>query len=945
MGSLNGDIMVMRNGRSTSQVSIYNYPEHLNPFYEDDQHKRLRFWKISKKDNEGRRNSFSIGNLKDMWAFKSFRMKKKSSTLGINKTSESPPTLRRDYALENGWNTFDHRLRGSTTSSINGDSFQRNATYRSSLQTLPTTNDRIGLNRNDGYRSTIQVTRTNPRYQPQQKQQQQHQMGVSQNRRSSQSSMVSTNPFESDDDDEDINTSSGMRSVNGGSTTTLTSRTPRKKRRAPAPPTTIHNNNNGAPPPTIRIESSPNNTQSELRIEEDIDIANLTAEIESFVKTKSNDDVESIHKDNVETSTTKEVSTPTKDAPKNVEQVEVRKEEETQRITTPKDTSKTKTTTITVVSDVSTKEQTKPEIKTNGHVTTEIVTVTTTRETKKPETVQKENNVAQVTNEIVTQTEKESKQINISNGAIPKKSNNISVNNSAVEEQYVQQELNTNVAKEELNKQETNTEDLQQKPVPLKRHTKPETEVGHVECIHVHVESPRATPRKEHPSGVSSFKTNETIETNSETITTKTPFVLTSPPNRRRKPESLESEPVTKETVKILETNAPNERTQELIIKEERVNVKPEIAVKPTLSPKPLLKEPNGKVHGFAEIHKPARKFINHHQNGHVRRASRDESVSPPTVPKEEIHRVEENKINNANSTQIATNSNVIEEKCELAKTPEIITVDKKQIVETKTTTSSCTQPTQRSSEEENILKIVETNTSNGVNTDEKRRVIEPSNVTEVDVQSRDNEFDLLYRPKPASHMEWKRSTLAPLETNIPPEKRKSVKDIIESINRSQRLLNAAANKDFTALQNHTTTTTTTGSSSNTTNTTNGSVTVSTIQSSETFNNNNFNENLKILDERENEIQRLVNEISASTSKQTSSNEEASAARAANTPSPSPSNCNNEYTEAQKLDNKEIFQKCKVKKEVYDYRESSPISSNLDWNPVPKPKRTKPSNE
>lgn len=73
-------------------------------------------------------------------AFKSFRMKKKSSTLGINKTSESPPMLRRDYATDNGWNTFDHRLRDSNTTSLNGDSFQRNATYRSSLQTLPTSN-------------------------------------------------------------------------------------------------------------------------------------------------------------------------------------------------------------------------------------------------------------------------------------------------------------------------------------------------------------------------------------------------------------------------------------------------------------------------------------------------------------------------------------------------------------------------------------------------------------------------------------------------------------------------------------------------------------------------------------------------------------------------------------------------------------------------------------
>lgn len=74
-------------------------------------------------------------------AFKSFRMtKKKSSTLGINKTSESPPPLRREYIVDNGWNSFDHRLRGSTTPSMNGDSFQRNAGYRSSLQNLPSTN-------------------------------------------------------------------------------------------------------------------------------------------------------------------------------------------------------------------------------------------------------------------------------------------------------------------------------------------------------------------------------------------------------------------------------------------------------------------------------------------------------------------------------------------------------------------------------------------------------------------------------------------------------------------------------------------------------------------------------------------------------------------------------------------------------------------------------------
>jgi hypothetical protein len=75
---------MMSNVRSSSQVSIYNYPEYLNPFYEDEQHKRLRFWKIKKSsngtsknkgssngNNEGsgslsRRGSFNLGSLRDL---------------------------------------------------------------------------------------------------------------------------------------------------------------------------------------------------------------------------------------------------------------------------------------------------------------------------------------------------------------------------------------------------------------------------------------------------------------------------------------------------------------------------------------------------------------------------------------------------------------------------------------------------------------------------------------------------------------------------------------------------------------------------------------------------------------------------------------------------------------------------------------------------------------
>lgn len=60
--------------RASSQISVYNYPEHLNPFYEDEQHKRLRFWKIKTKkngsENKGdgslRRGSFNLGSLRDL---------------------------------------------------------------------------------------------------------------------------------------------------------------------------------------------------------------------------------------------------------------------------------------------------------------------------------------------------------------------------------------------------------------------------------------------------------------------------------------------------------------------------------------------------------------------------------------------------------------------------------------------------------------------------------------------------------------------------------------------------------------------------------------------------------------------------------------------------------------------------------------------------------------
>lgn len=75
-------------------------------------------------------------------SFKSFRLKKKSSTLGINKTSESPPMLRRDDDAYNCNNTtVDVQVRHTIDVGL-ANNFARGAAYRSSLQDL---NSRVRL--------------------------------------------------------------------------------------------------------------------------------------------------------------------------------------------------------------------------------------------------------------------------------------------------------------------------------------------------------------------------------------------------------------------------------------------------------------------------------------------------------------------------------------------------------------------------------------------------------------------------------------------------------------------------------------------------------------------------------------------------------------------------------------------------------------------------------
>ncbi|XP_058447050.1 ankycorbin [Malaya genurostris] len=291
-------------GRTGSQTSINDYPEHLNPFYEDDNHKRLRFWQLgshrySKPKSERRGSLVSIRDgLRDMWEFKTFRLKKKrSSTLGINKTSESPPPLRRDdhdSQYHTLCNSSAYRSTigtvGYSQSTSNTPLFERNTRYRSSLQDQSTGNG-IGFRRNDRYRSTVQngyatyggasmITSTPRSRYSNNTNERGMRSGISQ------SSLKSTNPFDEDDD---------VGSISESNNGTLRTRQ-RKKRRAPPPPVRRFDNTSVQPTDAetlevrLKIEESPPPDNSD-----DISkLTSLTAEIESFVRTTSNNDEDKV---------------------------------------------------------------------------------------------------------------------------------------------------------------------------------------------------------------------------------------------------------------------------------------------------------------------------------------------------------------------------------------------------------------------------------------------------------------------------------------------------------------------------------------------------------------------------------------------------------------------------------------------------------------------------
>ncbi|XP_063701891.1 LOW QUALITY PROTEIN: rac guanine nucleotide exchange factor JJ [Culicoides brevitarsis] len=299
-----------QNGFGMKPHSVYDYPEHLNPFYQDENHKRLRFWTLKKGKDGGKGNSFSMSNLRDLWAFKTFSLKKKSSTLGINKTSESPPPLRKygnERLYDSNYNTYDSRYRqtiGGGGGSTTDVAFERNAPYRAtvtgtmnppSAKNYDTQSD-IVFNRHESYRHTIQnvqKSRNNPSSVTPVLNQRRMQSSVSQ------SSLRSTNPFD-DDYENNENTSPNQQDTiveNGGVLKGSARRPYKKKRRAPPPPIVQQyvpvlpqesgaSNNLKIDEVELKIveEETPSRQETPARDDDLATIRMITAEIETLYK-------------------------------------------------------------------------------------------------------------------------------------------------------------------------------------------------------------------------------------------------------------------------------------------------------------------------------------------------------------------------------------------------------------------------------------------------------------------------------------------------------------------------------------------------------------------------------------------------------------------------------------------------------------------------------------
>ncbi|KAJ0182495.1 hypothetical protein K1T71_001864 [Dendrolimus kikuchii] len=241
-------------------VSIHDYPEHLNPFHEEDNHNKIRFWTLGRKLQRSNSITFSgIKDLKNSWAFRSFLRKGKKGQQSSQEKSNSqlngdtsPIVYRRALHYSTGSTAG---ARSTVSSPERADRY----VYGGSVTPLPRSRFQERLRSSSQYdTSSLSATPRMARSEV----------------TGSRLSVESTNPF----DEDPIPPVRASR---------------RKKKRAPLPPgsntvadisvtsdnSELHISETGDKPVKIcDLETDEMNTQIELKIVEDEDVTNKITE-------------------------------------------------------------------------------------------------------------------------------------------------------------------------------------------------------------------------------------------------------------------------------------------------------------------------------------------------------------------------------------------------------------------------------------------------------------------------------------------------------------------------------------------------------------------------------------------------------------------------------------------------------------------------------------------
>ncbi|KAJ8735589.1 hypothetical protein PYW07_007209 [Mythimna separata] len=251
-------------------VSIYDYPEHLNPFHEEDNHNKIRFWTLGRRLN--RSNSISFSGLKDLknsWALRSFMKKgkkgtssEKSSTNQLN--GETSPIIYRRALQYSATPTSSVGARSTVASPERGDRY----VYGGSITPLPRSRFQERLRSTSHHE--VQSLSATPRL---------ARSEVS----GSRLSVESTNPFEED----------------GPVAPVRASR--RKKKRAPLPPEATHTTPDSAVTTAVNVtEIQRSETEEKIlnKNDGDLELEDMNLNIE--LKIVEDEDVKDKNADAIE---------------------------------------------------------------------------------------------------------------------------------------------------------------------------------------------------------------------------------------------------------------------------------------------------------------------------------------------------------------------------------------------------------------------------------------------------------------------------------------------------------------------------------------------------------------------------------------------------------------------------------------------------------------------